>query len=109
MLFLLQKGKDKISFSSKNWKIAELHNHEAVLQIDEHFFKLNKGSFEGTKEIVDLLENDDIFAIIVDIDTGNLEFWRKNEGPRENRELSKSSYQLLQERIRKAREDNEIL
>ena len=111
MLFLLQKGKDRVSINSENWKIAELKSHEVVLQINEHLFKINKSSFEGAKEIVDSFEKNDIFAIIVDVDTGNLEFWRKNdnnEGPRKNRELPKSSYQLLQERIRKARENYEV-
>ena len=111
MTFVLKKEKETRQVDSNNWRIAVVDEKTGpVLQIDKLLFQINKASFEGAKCIVPYFEKDKIFSITMDVDTGNLEFWRKDdaddEGPRENRKLPKSSYQLLQERIRQAREND---
>lgn len=112
MNFILRKGKETKQVYSDDWRIAVIdRNSPPVLQIDKVFLQINQVSFEGAKEIVSYLEKDDIFAIILDVDTGNLEFWRKNnseydERPNKDRRIQKGSFELLQERIRQARQDD---
>ena len=112
MNFILRKGKETKHVYSDDWRIVIVDkNSPPVLQINEVFLQISKISFEGAKEIVPYLEKDDIFAIILDVDTGNLEFWRKNnneydERPNKDRRIQKGSFELLQERIRQARQDD---
>lgn len=112
MNFILRKGKETKQVYSDDWRIAVINkNSPPVLQIDKVFLQINQISFEGAKEIVTYLEKEDIFAIILDVDTGNLEFWRKNnneydERPNKDRRIQKGSFELLQERIRQTRQDD---
>lgn len=112
MNFVFRKGKETKHVYSDDWRIAVIdRNSPPVLQIDKVFLQINQISFEGAKEIVPYLEKEDIFAIILDVDTGNLEFWRKNnneydERPNKDRRIQKGSFELLQERIGQARQDD---
>lgn len=109
MTFVLKKGKETKQVDSNNWRIAVVDEKTGpVLQIDKLLFQINRASFEGAKCIVPYFEKDEIFSIIMDVDTGDLQFWRKgdehDERPNKDRKLSKGSFELLQDRIRQARE-----
>lgn len=111
MTFVLKKGKETKQVDSNNWRIAVVDEKVGpVLQIDKLLFQINVASFEGAKYVVPYFEKDEIFSIVMDVDTGDLQFWRKgdehDERPNKDRRISKGSFELLQERIRQARQSD---
>lgn len=78
MLFIIQKGHNKISKFSENWKVSQIGN-DFVLQIEQYFYKINNVSFELVREIVPLLDSHNIFSIHLNVDNGDLWCWINNQ------------------------------
>lgn len=97
MLFIIKRGKDKISKKSENWRVYKDSNLYHTLQIDNSYYRVSEISFECIKEIIPLLETHGIFTTEFDIDTGTLSFWLNDNDYFLNKE--DNSFSRLQKRI----------